>query len=108
MVAGADGSVQLVVGTNEWRLPIPIVKHGDLWHSNVQTGTEEIRTRRIANNELSAMHSALVCCEAQMEYAPADGNDEGGLEYARWLVSSPGMRYGLLGDERSMSLRTVR
>jgi hypothetical protein len=106
MVAGTDGSVHLVVGADEWSLPIPIVKRGDGWHFDVQAGAEEIRTRRIGNNELSVMQAALAYCDAQKEYALADRNDDGVLEYARRLVSSPGMRNGLYweakpGEEQS-------
>jgi hypothetical protein len=106
LVAGADGGVHLVVGAVEWTLPIPIVKRGDGWHFDVQAGAEEIRTRRIGNNELSAMQAALAYCDAQKEYALVDRNDDGVLEYARRLVSSPGMRNGLYweakpGEEQS-------
>ena len=100
MVGGADGGVHLVVGADEWRLPIPIVNRGDGWRFDVQAGAEEIRTRRIGNNELSAMQAALAYCDAQKEYALADRNDDGVLEYARRLVSSPGMRNGLYWEAK--------
>ena len=100
MVAGTDGSVHLVVGADEWTLPIPIVKRGDGWRFDVQAGAEEIRTRRIGNNELSAMQAALAYCDAQKEYALADRNDDGVLEYARRLVSSPGTRDGLYWEAK--------
>ncbi len=100
LVAGADGSVHLVVGADEWTLPIPIVKSGDAWRFDVQAGAEEIRTRRIGDNELSAMQAALAYCDAQKEYALADRNDDGVLEYARRLVSSPGTRDGLYWEAK--------
>ncbi|MDZ7596862.1 MAG: DUF2950 domain-containing protein [Desulfobacterales bacterium] len=100
LVAGADGGVHLVVGANEWSLPIPIVKSGDVWDFDVQAGAEEIRTRRIGNNELSAMQAALAYCDAQKEFALADRNDDGVLEYARRLVSSPGTRDGLYWEAK--------
>jgi hypothetical protein len=98
LVADADGPVHLAVGTEGWTLPIPIVKRGGGWRFDVQAGAEEIRTRRIGQNELSAMQAALAYCDAQKEYALADRNGDGVLEYAQRLVSSPGRRDGLYWD----------
>ena len=67
LVADADGPVHLAVGTEEWTLPIPIVKRGGGWRFDVQAGAEEIRTRRIGQNELSAMQAALAYCDAQKQ-----------------------------------------
>jgi hypothetical protein len=101
MVAGADGSVHLAVGADEWILPIPIVKSGNGWRFDVKAGAEEIRTRRIGHNELSAMQAALAYCDAQKEYALADRNGDGVLEYAQRFVSSPGKHDGLYWEETS-------
>lgn len=100
MVAGADGRVHLAVGTDEWTLPIPIVKTGDAWRFDVKAGAEEIRTRRIGRNELAAMQAALAYCDAQKEYALADRNGDGVLEYAQRFVSSPGRHDGLYWETK--------
>jgi hypothetical protein len=106
MVTGADGAVHLVVGADEWTLPIPIVKSGNAWRFDAKAGAEEIRTRRIGQNELSAMQAALAYCDAQKEYALGDRNGDGVLEYAQRFVSTPGKRDGLYweatpGEEES-------
>jgi len=100
IVAGADGRVHLAVGTDEWTLPIPIVKTGDAWRFDVKAGAEEIRTRRIGRNELAAMQAALAYCDAQKEYALADRNGDGVLEYAQRFVSSPGRHDGLYWETK--------
>jgi hypothetical protein len=91
----ADNRVHLAVGPDKWTLPIPIVKKGDAWSFDVKAGAEEIRTRRIGRNELSAMQAALAYYDAQKDYALSDRNRDGVLEYAQKLVSSPGTHDGL-------------
>ena len=102
----AYGRVQLAVGPKDWTLPIPIVKEGDRWRFDVIAGAEEMRTRRIGRDELATMQAVLAYYDAQKEYALADRNGDGMLEYARKLVSSPGKRDGLYwavadGEEES-------
>ena len=91
----AYGKVQLAVGPGDWTLPIPIVKKGERWRFDTLAGAEEMRIRRIGRNELSAMQAVLAYYDAQKEYALADRNGDGILEYARILVSSPGEHDGL-------------
>ena len=102
----AYGQVQLAIGPEDWTLPIPIVMKNDRWYFDTVAGGEEMRTRRIGRNELSAMQAVLAYYDAQKEYALADRNGDGVLEYARRLVSSPGKRDGLYwpataGEEES-------
>lgn len=91
----AYGKVQLAVGPEDWTLPIPIVKKGERWRFDTLAGAEEMRTRRIGRNELSTMQAMLAYYDAQKEYALADRNGDGMLEYARRLISSPGKHDGL-------------
>ncbi len=91
----AYGKVQLAVGPGDWTLPIPIVKKGERWRFDTLAGAEEMRIRRIGRNELSTMQALLAYYDAQKEYAQADRNGDGMLEYARVLVSSLGEHDGL-------------
>jgi hypothetical protein len=104
----AYGKVQLAVGPEDWTLPIPIVKEGDIWRFDTIAGAEEMRTRRIGRNELSAIQAVLAYYDAQKEYALADRNGDGILEYSQKLVSSPGKRDGLywpvMADEEESPL----
>ena len=87
--------MQLAVGPNDWTLPIPIVKEGNRWRFDTIAGAEEMRTRRIGRDELATLQAVLAYYDAQKEYALADRNGDGMLEYAQRLVSSPGKRDGL-------------
>jgi hypothetical protein len=101
-----DGSrAALVVGTDPYTLPVPIVQGKDgQWRFDPVAGRESLQDRRIGLNELSAMQAMLAYLDAQYEYALVDRDGNGVLEYAQKLLSSPGKRDGLiwspaLGDE---------
>jgi hypothetical protein len=100
-----DGRGELVVGSDPWALPIPIVQGKDgQWRFDPVAGRDAIAVRRIGANELAAMQAVLAYVDAQREYASADRNGDGLLEYAQKLNSSRGKRDGLiwspsLGDD---------
>jgi Protein of unknown function (DUF2950) len=96
-----DGRGELVVGsTDPWALPLPLVQGKDgQWRFDPRGGREAILDRVIGANERSAMQAALAYLDAQREYALADRNGDGMLEYAQKLGSSPGKRDGLIWSE---------
>lgn len=104
-VAAKDGHAELAVGKDAWVLPIPIVQGKDgQWRFDPQAGRQKILAYRIGANELAAMQATLAYVDAQRDYALADRNGDGMLEYAQKLASSKGKRDGLiwsqaLGDE---------
>jgi hypothetical protein len=90
-----DSRADLVVGKNDWQLPIPLVlKHG-AWQFDSVAGRREVLLRRIGRNELSAIQAALAYVDAQNDYASM--NPQGGKvdTYAQRIVSSPGKKDGL-------------
>lgn len=56
----AEGSVTLYIGAENWLFPIPIVEKNGDWRFDPDAGQQEVRFRRIGENELTAM---LVCRE---------------------------------------------
>lgn len=89
-----NGTVKLVVGAENWPLPIPLVNKNGAWYFDTPAGKDEILFRRIGKNELSAMQACSDLVDAQKQYyekAP-DGLSK---EYARRLVSDVGRHNGL-------------
>jgi hypothetical protein len=85
----------MVIGKEAWPMPIPI-KQGDKgWYFDTDAGIDEILTRRIGSDELAAIAVMEAYVDAQMAYASADRDDNGVLQYAQKLVSSPGKHDGL-------------
>jgi hypothetical protein len=98
-----DGSIELLIGEQQWPFPIPLVRRWGRWYFDTYAGMEEMRDRRIGRDELLAIAIARAYSDAQIEYASVDQNGDGVLEYARKLRSTPGERDGLFwpveGDE---------
>jgi hypothetical protein len=91
---GGD-SKTLVIGESDWPFPVPIVREGQKWVFDSEAGTEEILSRRIGENELSAIQVCKAIADAQLDYAHRDPDGDGVHEYAQKFASDPGKRNGL-------------
>jgi hypothetical protein len=85
----------LVVGPDDWPMPVPIVLEKGKWHFDAVTGRMEILARRIGRNELTSLEVCRAYVEAQMEYASRDRTASGVLQYAQKIISTPGKKDGL-------------
>ncbi len=92
-----EGETQavLVIGQDEWPMPIPLVKSPAGWRFNSPQGEKEILTRRIGRNELAAIQVCLAIVDAAHEYAALDVDGDRIPEYAPQFVSTPGKHDGL-------------
>lgn len=95
LVLEGDTKAVLVIGRDEWPLPIPLVKSAGGWRFDTRLGEQEILTRRIGRNELAAIQVCLAIVDAERDYAARDRDGNGVLEYASRFVSTPGKRDGL-------------
>lgn len=89
-----DSVTILEVGTDDWPMPIPLVRAGDGWRFDTEVGAEEIVTRRIGRNELNAVHSLLAVVDAQREYAESGASGAPGV-FADRFISDAGTHNGL-------------
>jgi hypothetical protein len=85
----------LVVGSEEWPFPIPMVKKKGGWFFDTNAGRHEILLRRIGANELDAITICRGYVEAQLEYASQVHDDSGVNQYAQKIISTPGKHDGL-------------
>jgi hypothetical protein len=95
VVLEGDTQATLVIGTDEWPMPIPLIKSKTGWQFDTKQGEEEILARRIGRNELAAIQVCLAIVDAEREYAAKDVDGDGLLEYAPKFVSTVGKRDGL-------------
>jgi Protein of unknown function (DUF2950) len=86
----------LIVGDEDWPLPIPIVKRTGKWLFDTKSGKQEIIFRRIGTNELDAIQICHGYVEAQMEYASEKHDNAEVNQYAQKIISSPGKQDGLV------------
>src|SRR6266567_7802601 len=85
----------LVVGNDDFPLPIPIVKQKGKWSFDTKVGREEILNRRVGANELNAIEICRGFVEAQHEYAQEKRDDSKVNQYAQRIISTPGKHDGL-------------
>ncbi len=63
LVQEADGSTVLYIGAENWPFPVPLVSKNGAWYFDSKTGQDEIKFRRIGENEATAIQ---VCEEFTM------------------------------------------
>jgi hypothetical protein len=90
-----DGKkASLIIGADDFALPIPLIHTKAGWEFDTAEGRQEILYRRIGRNELNAIQTSLAFVDAENEYAEKDRGDGVGV-YAQRIVSSPGKKDGL-------------
>jgi Protein of unknown function (DUF2950) len=90
-----DAKATLIIGSEDFPVPIPLVRKGDAWQFDTAAGRQEILARRIGRNELDAIQSSLAYVDAQNDYAAKDRTGAGSGVYAQRIVSSTGKKDGL-------------
>jgi hypothetical protein len=85
----------LLVGNDDFPLPIPIVKQKGKWFFDTKVGRQEILNRRVGANELNAIEICRGFVEAQHEYAQEKHDDSKVNQYAQRILSTPGKHDGL-------------
>ena len=91
---GQDKAI-LIVGREEWPLPIPLVRQQAGWRFDTRAGMEEILNRRVGHNELSVIEVCRAYVVAQREYAAKRLKSGGPSEYAQHFMSTDGQHNGL-------------
>jgi hypothetical protein len=84
----------LIIGTDDFPFPIPLIQTKTGWEFDTAGGRQEILYRRIGRNELDAIQTCLAFVDAEDEYAEKDRGDGVGV-YAQRIVSSSGKKDGL-------------
>ena len=84
-----------LIGSDNWPLPIPIVKRDGRWLFDTAKGRKEILLRRIGTNELDAIQICRGYVEAQKQYALEKHDGSEVNQYAQRIISTPGKQDGL-------------
>jgi hypothetical protein len=100
------GTAMLIIGPENWSLPIPIIKRHERWRFDTDAAVQKILDRRVGRNELNVIEVCRAHVAAQREYASKDRLGNGLHEYAQKFKSSPGRHDGLYweasqGEEQS-------
>lgn len=96
-VVDQDGVSVVMIGDRLWPFPFPISKKDDgKWSFDTYAGLDEIKARRVGENEITTIETINAYVSAQYAYAEEDRDGDGVLEYAQKLISTADNRDGLL------------
>ena len=86
---------ELIVGSEDWPFPIPLVKDANGWKFDTAAGKEEVLARRIGRNELAVIDICRAYVAAQRAFAKAGHDGKPAGLYARKFNSDAGTENGL-------------
>lgn len=103
LVPEGDDRQVLVIGAQDWPVPIPAVRKDGRWRLDGAAGADELIYRRVGANELGAIAVARGFVEAQREYAAEARDGNPASVFAQKLPNDPdpqdGYHYRLLFGE---------
>jgi hypothetical protein len=93
LVRASDGAMLLYIGAENWPFPLPLVSRANVWYFDAHIGAEEIRFRRVGENE----YTAIAACHEMVEASKQPGSnttvDPVG-QYARTLINAEAVKKG--------------
>jgi len=92
---GDPNTVVAYLGEVEWPFPAPLVKTSAGWKFDGKAGLQEIKDRQIGRNELTAVAACAAYVDVQLDYFSVDRQNDGYLQFAQKVNSSPGKFDGL-------------
>jgi len=96
----SDSERVVLLGYELWPFPMPIVSQGAAWRFDTEAGLDEMLRRRVGKNELTAIDVCHEFVRAQREYAQADRDGDGVVEFAQKILSTPGKQDGLYWEAK--------
>jgi hypothetical protein len=72
LVRVSGGVTTLYIGAENWPFPVPLVSRNGMWRFDTKIGSEEIRFRRIGENEVTAIGMCATLAIAE-EHPGSDG-----------------------------------
>jgi hypothetical protein len=67
----SDGTALLYVGAENWPFPVPLVSRATVWYFDAKIGAQEIRFRRVGENE----YTAIETCHALVQSTKKPGSN---------------------------------
>ena len=88
LVRELDGNTVLYVGAENWPFPVPLVSKNGVWYFDSKAGKEEIKFRRIGENEATAIQVCEEFATAKKENEVKAASEDPITRLAENLVSA--------------------
>jgi hypothetical protein len=87
LVRESDGTTLLYVGAENWPFPVPLVSRATVWYFDVKAGAQEIRFRRLGENEYTAIETCHALVQSSKQPGRNTTEGERVAQYARSLIN---------------------
>jgi hypothetical protein len=87
LVRVSDGTTLLYVGAENWPFPVPIVLRGKVWYFDADAGAQEIRFRRLGENEYTAIETCHALVQASKQPGTNTAEVDPITQFARTLIN---------------------
>jgi hypothetical protein len=88
LVRASDGTTLLYIGAENWPFPVPLVSKKAVWYFDAGIGAQEIRFRRLGENEYTAIETCHVLVQAGERPRNNTTEVDQVTQYARTLIDA--------------------
>ena len=93
LVRASDGTMLLYIGAENWPFPLPLVSRANAWYFDAQAGAQEIRFRRVGENEYTAIEACHEMVLASKQPGSTTAVDPV-AKYAGTLINAESLKAG--------------
>jgi hypothetical protein len=94
LVRASAGTTLLYIGAENWPFPFPLVSRANVWYFDAHAGVEEIRFRRVGENE----YTAIAACHEMVLASKQQGSNTTEVDpvaqYTRTLINAESVKTG--------------
>jgi hypothetical protein len=88
LVRESDGTTLLYVGAENWPFPVPIESRASVWYFDARAGAQEIRFRRLGDNEYTAIDTCHALVQSSMQPGSNMMDADRVAHYVRSLINA--------------------
>ena len=92
LVRVSDGTTLLYVGAENWPFPVPLRLRAKVWYFDADAGAQEIRFRRLGENEYVAIETCHALVEASKQSGSNTAEVDPITQFARTLINASPQR----------------
>jgi hypothetical protein len=94
LVRASDGTMLLYIGAENWPFPFPLVSGANDWYFDAHAGADEIRFRRVGENEYTAIEACREMVFASKQPGSNTTEADPVAQYARTLIHAESVKAG--------------
>lgn len=94
LVRETDGTTLLYIGAENWPFPVPLVSRANVWYFDSKSGAQEVRFRRLGENEYTAIETCQALVEASEKPGKTTTEVDPVTQYASTIINAQRTQIG--------------